>query len=98
MKVQVLNPNNIVQNAFIKETDLSFSLIINTVDKWVVYDTRGNDGVKLSINYYAENSSQDTVELIAENDEDKEVFTRIPFELHDTDQLWILYPKREVYQ
>lgn len=100
MKVQVLNPNNIVQNAFIKQTDLSFSLFINTVDKWRRYESHSS-GYDTHISDHPSQAwhyESDTVIIIAETDHDSEIFGRIPFELHDTDQLWILFPKQVVYK
>ena len=97
MKLTVTNPNNIVQNALIKQNNLSFSLIINTRDKWVDYDNVMSSSLEVRFTYFKGNL-QDSVSLIAETDDDQKILRRVRFNLHDTDQLWILFPKDEVYK
>lgn len=99
MKLKVINPNNIIQNAFTRQNDLSFNLIINTVKKWLrpsrILTTEKHLAVIYGDPYQA---SPDSVNLFAENNLDMEIFHRLRFELLDTDQLWILFPADEVTQ
>jgi hypothetical protein len=97
MDLIIINPNKIVQNAFTRESDLSFSLIINTVEKWVTFDLSGGDDSHYTWYYYSSDDTPDTVTLVPEDDEDIDVINRLRFELHDKDQLWILFPIEGVY-
>jgi hypothetical protein len=102
MKITVTNPNNIVQNAYYNHTELASSLIINTVAKWIDYESRSNqlDYISNLITatwYYGPVESPDKVIAEAETTDDTNILRRLKFELHDKDQLWILFPKDEVY-
>lgn len=99
MKLQVTNPNKIVQNAFTRETDLSFSLIINTVHKWITPDRYGNYIDRFAVTYKAKHTVlPDSIFLFAENDHDNGILRRVRFNLIEKDQLWILFPVERVYE
>ena len=107
MKIEIVNPNNIVSSAFIaNDTELSFSVFINTTERWVQpYGiTFGNSDITFE---FADSEGfddgglrdlpADTVTVFAESDEECNELKRLYFTLHDKDQLWYLFPKAEVY-
>lgn len=100
MEIKINNKNDIVDGAFFEEVPLSFNLYINTIHCRVRPNstlTCIDEGIK-TWTYYTENGNQyDEVTLIAENDHDKKILSRLSFELMAKNQLWILMPKMEVY-
>jgi len=95
LKLIVENPNSIVTDAFIKSSELSFSLFINTVEKWVMFDSYICGPMEITWNYDKDEQS-DTVTLIAETEHEKEILNRMHFTQHCKDQLWILLPDDKV--
>ena len=51
MQVEVINNNGIVDNAFVKMNDLSFSVIINTKERWIVPNAIGFYGEYISCKF-----------------------------------------------
>lgn len=96
MKLIVKNPNNIVQNAFVTQNEYSFSLIINTVDRWIEYNSNWPEDNKLTY-FYEDNGEFDEITLEAENESDITILARFKFYLHDKNQLHILMPASKVY-
>jgi hypothetical protein len=99
MKLEIENPNRIVESAFYTENSYSFSLFINTFERWVKYDTQGSDENSIEFYYHNdENEEQpDIVRVVFETDAEKEIISRLNFELHSKEQLWILFPVEDVY-
>lgn len=103
MKLEVINSNGIVESAFIKENDLSFSLFINTKRRWIDIDSTTSGGGFIEFWFYKEDSFLDSdvmevdiVKLIAETESDKETLHRLRFKLHEKDQILILFPNKEL--
>ena len=103
MKLEVENSNGIVYSAFVKDSGLSFSLFINTRERHVDFDsTCSGDGfIEFwfdTPNMFADDDKieADIVKLTAEDEKDKEILRRFRFELHDKDQIWILFPHKEI--
>jgi hypothetical protein len=98
MILTIDNPNDIVSSAFTRQNDLSFSLFINTLHKWVEFNYYESSTTTLTWAFHhQENSIADKVMLIAESDIDKGIISRVQFLLHCKDQLWILLPAQNVY-
>ena len=105
MKLSINKKNGIVSDAFFEKNDQSFSLWINTTKKGVHYDSIMIDCSGEEVEYRYDNDTEgfhddvtldDTVVLTAESEEDKEILKRLTFELHDKDQLWVLFPEPKV--
>ena len=62
-------------------------LIINTKDRWIHWSCTFSDSKSIKFEY----KHKSYVELIAENDSDIEVLSRIRFENHCKDQKLILF-------
>ena len=102
MKIIVTNPNKIVSSAFIdNETELSFSVFINTTERWVQPDCCQSADDYLVFEFMNEECDRselfDSVRLTAESEDDCKKLHRLYFTLHDKDQLWYLFLKEEVY-
>jgi len=106
MKIQVSNPNGIVESAHYERNDYAASVFINTRDRWVEIDSVGicvNPQIPeeedfVDWTFYDEKADDnDHVRLVAETKDDLSVLDRIRFELRDKDQIWILLPKKKVW-
>ena len=90
MKLNVLT-NKIITSAHYEATPCAFNLIINTTEKWIPCERVEHYNNKL-IFVFMHQSINDSVTLTAENDHDIEILHRLRFELHEKNQLWILFP------
>lgn len=113
MKIEVKNPNKIVESAFISKygTKLATSVMINIKERGIRPDCVGSGqnekGMEESIYYFyapdisAEDLNLDTntdvVMITAESEEDNEVLRRWVFELHCKTQLWFMYCDKSVF-
>lgn len=100
MKIEVINPNKIVDSAFITETDLAFSVFINTAERYVYPNCMGFGSKELTFEFFPETEESfpfDIVKVTAENEEEEAKFHRLHFLLDEKDQLWYLFPVEHVY-
>jgi len=100
MKITVENPNDFVEKAWFEVNNLSLSLFINTTERWLEYDSEGADGENVMFFYYPQDdlTMPDIVKLTAESQEEKKMISRLHFNLHSKNQLWILFPHEKVYE
>lgn len=108
MKLIVKNPNKIVSSAFIEEAESgdSWSLYINTNNKWVDFSCHsiGCSSIDLldELVFYFNSGKNnlnldDKVIVKAGSEEENEKLNRLMFKSHDKSQIWLLFPKEEVY-
>ncbi len=95
MRVEVQNQNKIVRAALFTEvTNLTASLIIDTIEKYVLPASTASGGGSFEFAFYVdanENELYDSVLLIAESENDISILDRIHFGSHDSNQLWYLF-------
>ena len=82
-----------IQNVHAHANPIAFNVMITTRERGIYWDSveLGKDYVKF---YFPENN---TVTLTAEQPAEISVLHRLRFELHEKDQLWILFLDHCVY-
>lgn len=98
MKIEISNNNRIVSSTFYEQNDLSFSIFINTVERWITPDFIESSKGEL-IFYFdslVDEEDYDFVSFIAENEREIEMLNRSRYLLHEKDQLCYLLPSESV--
>lgn len=99
MRIQITNPNKIVEAAFTRQAADSFSLFVD-VKRGYQPSSFGYNLVapgSFDLMYENDNGETDMVALIPENDEEKERLSWTHFEQQDKRQLWIIFLPSRVY-
>lgn len=96
MELQVEKGDIILSAAYIYNNKLSSSLLINTLDKGVfpLYTESSENYIK----YVFCEDDQAFVKLISQNQEDRDILSRIEFSNHSKDQIHILFLDKESYR
>ena len=105
MKLIIKNKSGVVKNARIKKADGIFHLHITTRERWVKPDSiSGEEDNKIKtmeINFatvqdYNDVYEWDTVKLIAESEDDREILNRVEFLKHSKNELWYIFVENKL--
>jgi hypothetical protein len=96
MELQVENGDIIFSAEYIYNNKLSSSLFINTLDRGVfpLYTESSEDYIK----YVFCEDDKVFVKLISQNQEDRDILSRIQFSNHSKDQMHVLFLDKEAYR
>lgn len=92
MELQIKKENIISSAAYAYNNKLSSSLLINTLDKGVLplYTESSDDYIK----YVFCDDKEAFVKLTSQNQEDRDILSRIEFSNHSKDQIHVLFLDR----
>jgi hypothetical protein len=97
MELQVENGDIIFSAEYIYNNKLSSSLFINTLDRGMFpsYTESSEDYIKY---FFCKDDKETFVALISQNQEDRDILSRIQFSNHSKDQMHVLFLDEEAYR
>ena len=99
MKLEVKNPAGRVTNAFFEINKDCLSLFINTSIKGLRPCFYGycSDGDTFEVGYHYRKKCDEVI-LYPENKKEIEMLRRPNFELHNKNEMWIIFPNPKIYK